>query len=406
MAAVLFDLDGTLLDSSSLRDARDGKRWDEVLARIGEVGTFRDEPHAVPAQLRAQGVKVGVVTSSPRPYAEALLDRFDIAVDVLITGSDRYAPKPDPAALIAACEELHIAPSEAAYVGDQITDFQAASAAGMRAVGGLWSAADGRYPTEWVKHWPDVVVGTPGVLSEGTSWSRLGPVAEVILDERTPRLHTGSVIVAGRAMYGLGRYFTRSDPRCESHRLSLAIVANKDTHVNSAALSSSFVTVATALRLEAAVVTSVPGPADDPFDRFGPHRASLAAALEGDDRADLLDQIRPASDYKHLRGAAARDAANIGRFVVTNNLDGEAVVLLDDVITSGSTIRACQAALISSGASKVVSLAFAVAQESLPTTCPGCQVGILQYKERKIDGRPFWACSRWCSYIKDIAPDT
>jgi HAD superfamily hydrolase (TIGR01549 family) len=405
VAAVFFDLDGTLLDSSALRLARDEKRWEEVLARMGEVRTFASNPHDLPAQLRAQGVSVGVVTSSPRPYAEALLSRFDIAVDVLVSGSDRYAPKPDPAALIAACEELHIAPSEAAYVGDQITDFQAAAAAGMMAVGGFWSAADGRYPTEWVRHWPDIVVSNPSTLIEGTPWSRLGPVAEVILEEGTPRLHAGSVIVAGQAIYGLGRYFTRSDSRCESHRLSLAIVANKATHVDSTELSDSLVRFATALQLEAAIVTSVPGPADDPFDRFGPHRASLATALGGEDRADLLNQVGPAPNYKHLHGAAERDAANIGRFVATQGLDGEAVVLLDDVLTSGSTIRACQAALLDSGASSVVSLVLAVAQESLPTTCPGCHGGILQYKERSRDGRPFWACSRWCGYIRDVAPD-
>jgi HAD superfamily hydrolase (TIGR01549 family) len=403
MAVVLFDLDGTLLDSSALRAARDEKRWDEALARIGEVRPFPGDPDQLPARLSSQGVTVGVVTSSPRFYAEVLLDRFGIAADVLITGSDSYAPKPDPASLIAACAELRTAASGAIYVGDQIADFQAAAAAGMQSIGGFWSAANGRYPSEWLHHWPDVVVSVPNSLIDDRPLSRLGPIAEVIIEGRQPKLHAGSVIAAGQGTYALGRYFTRSDPRCESHGLSRAIVANKDTHVNSAELSDALVRFATAMHLEAAIVTSVPG-GGEAFDRFGPHRARLAQSLGGEDRADLLSQARPVPGYKHLRGGAARDTANNERFAATTRINGDAVVLLDDVYTSGSTIRACRAALSGSGASSVVTVVFAAAQESLPTKCPRCHAGILQYKERKSDGRPFWACSRWCGYIRDVAP--
>ncbi len=51
------------------------------------------------------GFRIGILTHSPRWYAERLLDAFGIRYDVLITGSDGYAPKPDPSSLRAIAEE-------------------------------------------------------------------------------------------------------------------------------------------------------------------------------------------------------------------------------------------------------------------------------------------------------------
>jgi HAD superfamily hydrolase (TIGR01509 family) len=61
----------------------------------------------------------------------AMRDLFDLAVGVL----DVARPKPQPDMLLHCLEHFDAAATEAVYVGDQPTDFEAAAAAGMRFIG-------------------------------------------------------------------------------------------------------------------------------------------------------------------------------------------------------------------------------------------------------------------------------
>lgn len=104
MPAVIFDLDETLLDTSMLREDRAHRRWRQLAARLDEVKAYSDDKSRVqaadlPARVKDMGFQAGVLTHSPRWYAERLLSAFDIPYDALITGSDGYAPKPDPSSL-------------------------------------------------------------------------------------------------------------------------------------------------------------------------------------------------------------------------------------------------------------------------------------------------------------------
>jgi beta-phosphoglucomutase-like phosphatase (HAD superfamily) len=46
-------------------------------------------------------------------------------VDAMVTGSDRFAPKPDPSGLVAAARLLGVEPGGCVYVGDSVGDFGA-----------------------------------------------------------------------------------------------------------------------------------------------------------------------------------------------------------------------------------------------------------------------------------------
>src|SRR6266511_3802727 len=156
--AVIFDLDETLLDSSALREARQQQRWSEVMRRLDEVQPYRlpesdVEVIDVPLRLREEGLRVGVLTASPRHYAEALLEHFGIVHDGLVTGSDGYAAKPDPAGLRALAEQLGVPIARCAHVGDLDTDVAAAASAGAVAVGVCWST---RAPQSWRRWWPQL----------------------------------------------------------------------------------------------------------------------------------------------------------------------------------------------------------------------------------------------------------
>jgi phosphoserine phosphatase len=68
--AVLFDLDMTLVDSSSIQSYRKAQLWDLVRREFGRVKPFEVDdgvsPHTVPAEIRKHGIRVGIVTSSPQ----------------------------------------------------------------------------------------------------------------------------------------------------------------------------------------------------------------------------------------------------------------------------------------------------------------------------------------------------
>jgi pyrophosphatase PpaX len=199
---VLFDLDGTLIDSgaiilASMRHAADTvleRRIpdEELMAAVGGPGlvaqmraldpervdelvrVYREhnEPlHAelqacegildVLPQLRRRGVRLGIVTAkrlaTVRLAFEVISDLepyFDVVVGSDET--DRHKPHPDP--ILLALERLEAEPRGSAYVGDSPFDVRAAKAAGVHAVAVTW----GRIHDEerLAREEPDTIVHT------------------------------------------------------------------------------------------------------------------------------------------------------------------------------------------------------------------------------------------------------
>lgn len=181
---ILFDLDGTLLDTYemiliSMRYAInevEGKSHtdEELMAGVGTplydqmlgfangdaaraeelmtiYRTYNDAIHdeRVSAflgtaealeKLADAGYRMGVVTSKRHWLAQRGLERSGIAdfFDVLIGADDWPEHKPDPGPILHACELLDCAPGECIYVGDSPFDIQAANAAGCVSVAALW----------------------------------------------------------------------------------------------------------------------------------------------------------------------------------------------------------------------------------------------------------------------------
>src|ERR1700753_2713544 len=98
MSAFLFDLDQTLLDSKYIEVWRRLRIWSLVEQNLHMVRQFAGTglaPHQLPAAMQALGHRVGVVTSSPRWYAERLLRQFGVTYDVLVAYDDTDKHKPD-----------------------------------------------------------------------------------------------------------------------------------------------------------------------------------------------------------------------------------------------------------------------------------------------------------------------
>jgi phosphoglycolate phosphatase len=95
-------------------------------------------PHLRPLlrELCAADVRVGCVTNKPERLSRALLDALELAsmFDVVVGGDTLASRKPDPEPIWHACRQLGVAPEYTVYVGDSMTDCNAATAAGVQMV--------------------------------------------------------------------------------------------------------------------------------------------------------------------------------------------------------------------------------------------------------------------------------
>jgi hypothetical protein len=329
----------------------------------------------LPARARKMGFQIGILTHSPRWYAERLLDAFGIRYDALITGSDGYAPKPDPSSLRAIAEELGVPIKECIMVGDDAADVEAAQNAGIVCIGVAWSR---HAPKSWRRCWPDVAVARPDRLIEvlDEPGPRF-PFAEAILGEDQPLWHWGSLLRLGDGVFGAGHYYTKSDSRHPSDALSRLIIRAKDDERAAERVGRLLACLATTPWEGMAVdlITSVPPRPDQTFDRFAPVRAAIAAASGAIDRCDVLHQCFDDADYKHQLADDRLERVR-GRFASVA-LSGERVLLIDDVITSGGQSGECRRQMLARGASSVTILVLGITQDTLPRPCPACG-GILR----------------------------
>ena len=89
--------------------------------------------------LRSAGIPLGVVTGKGRrawEVTERALGLGEFAA--VVTDDDVEEPKPHPGGLLAAAARLGAAPAETVYVGDSLSDLEAGRRAGMRVGAALW----------------------------------------------------------------------------------------------------------------------------------------------------------------------------------------------------------------------------------------------------------------------------
>lgn len=138
--AVLFDLEGTLVDVGAINSLREGHRWREYVASVTKTRLYPGMLELLES-LRAQKVKIGVVTNVPSMLAEAVVRQHGIAPDVMICYHDvpRGQHKPHPAMCEKALQQVGVLRERAIGVGDRADDFGAFHSAGLPAYCAGWN---------------------------------------------------------------------------------------------------------------------------------------------------------------------------------------------------------------------------------------------------------------------------
>jgi phosphoglycolate phosphatase-like HAD superfamily hydrolase/ssDNA-binding Zn-finger/Zn-ribbon topoisomerase 1 len=398
--AVIFDFDETLLDTSSLLEARGRQEWDVVLRQIGQAVPFDVRPGEIPVvdlveAARKLGLAVGLVTHGHGPYVEALLKKFDLKFDAKITGSDGYARKPAPASLLACAKALGVDAGECCYLGDTPDDFAAAANAGMRSVGVCW---DGKRPSSWRHTWPDLAVDRPSVVVDFFSGvGGLGLFAEMRVAGIEPRYGWGSIARLAPSTFAIGRYYPVKDRRHDEDPLTQLIIEAKGDGEAQERLANCFVDIPSAITENPpTIIASVP-PDPEKEDRFGQVRELLAEEFGALDGGDLLRQVEGFENYKGTHRDARAQAVK-GGFEATRRLDGEGVLLLDDVINTGSQTAECRRMLKQAGAGGVSVLVAGANQDALSDPCPRCgeaEGGVQVVRRSSRSGDKFLGCSNY-----------
>jgi phosphoglycolate phosphatase len=110
-----------------------------------ESGLYDGASEALDALAARDGVLLALATGNSRRGVERFLDRFGLRDRFVSTQSADDAPsKPHPAMIVQACAEAGLPTERAVMIGDTSFDMAMARAAGARAIGVSWGyhAAD------------------------------------------------------------------------------------------------------------------------------------------------------------------------------------------------------------------------------------------------------------------------
>ena len=201
LKAVIFDLDGTLIDTADefipvvqrLRAEHDlgAMEPDRIRASVSNgaralvslgLGIREDAPEfeskrlrllelysevlgtlATPypgittllAPLRDRGIAWGISTNKPRAYTAPLLASLNLQPPPgsVVCPDDITNRKPHPESLYRNCHDLHCAPHEALYIGDHVRDIEAGRRAGMYTIAAAYGYIEpGDDPLRWRAH--------------------------------------------------------------------------------------------------------------------------------------------------------------------------------------------------------------------------------------------------------------
>jgi phosphoglycolate phosphatase len=118
------------------RDARHARMMDIYAHHLTNLTTLMPGAADALAAWHGAGAKIAVVTNKPEAFSRLILAHFGLTpfIDLVVGGDTGPARKPSPDMLLHALTQFGVEPSGALMIGDGPADIDAARAANVRSV--------------------------------------------------------------------------------------------------------------------------------------------------------------------------------------------------------------------------------------------------------------------------------
>lgn len=138
---VIFDLDLTLVDTTLLENARKTRNWHEAYRLIPYTSIYAGIQKVLD-YINAQGIKMAIVSSSPRPYVERIVGYYQIPASFIVGYHDAHPVKPHPAPMLRTLKLMNEKAEDVLSFGDRAIDMIASKKAGIKAIACLWGTKE------------------------------------------------------------------------------------------------------------------------------------------------------------------------------------------------------------------------------------------------------------------------
>lgn len=138
---IIFDLDQTLFESKLIEPFRKKREWQTAYRLIQNCISYKgiDEILTI---VNNKSIKTAIVTSSPKAYAERVVQHFNWKFDIIIGYHDTAMHKPHPDPILKAIRLLNAKTNETLSVGDSLKDIQASKSAGCMSGACYWGSEE------------------------------------------------------------------------------------------------------------------------------------------------------------------------------------------------------------------------------------------------------------------------
>lgn len=138
---IIFDLDQTLIESNIAEKERQNRNWNEVYTMIPFFRLYEGY-NEVFKYIKKCGLKVCIVTNSPRIYAEKVLFQFQIPYDHIVAFHDVKKRKPDPEPMLKALSLLKEDADNVISFGDRVIDIESSNKAKIKSIACVWGTSE------------------------------------------------------------------------------------------------------------------------------------------------------------------------------------------------------------------------------------------------------------------------
>lgn len=435
--AVIFDLDNTILDTSGLQEIRENHNVDALNQALHTL-EIHDAANRLIHFLFEKNIKLGIVTNSPRWYAERILKHFNIFnffQSVVTYNEVAYQGiKPSPTGIKKVLVDLEIAdPSTVIYIGDEGNDVIASYNAGVLPVIGSWTNRQPLSDTPFgvlsykliKKHFPNLK--NLGLLAENSAidgcYSPIDGEANFL-----PLDSNGNIISnpENLAIYCFGRYFSQKNEITarlhDNHKLSQDIFEKENA-------TSNYSVPVYWNQIFSNIIKNISSYPKSKIDQFDivtviPAKENKVKRLENmlgtiqheHEGVQFLTELfyfeKGAPSLKSL--PKVQRLETLKKYLRVNakyssSISGKNILILDDVITTGSTLKVSCELLIALGANVVLGscIAKTVSLQREFKQCPNCDSELILRKNHTTHAR-FWSCphknenGEYCRYTESI----